>query len=69
MDYEFVKKFLNKRVKLSVAVSQNDFNYYTGKIVIVNPDYLVILDKYNTEVGVSLDTIKQISEVMYNGYH
>jgi len=63
MDKQDVQRFLNKRVQLVCVFGIDSPSiYYTGTIVGVNDECLVIHDKFNRDVSISLDSIKKVEE-------
>ena len=55
---EHLEKYKNKHIR----VITNDNRYWTGPMISISEDFLVIKDKYNREVSIKVSEVKTISE-------
>jgi len=62
MRREEVELFLNKRVRIIADFGNNNPVFYTGNIKTVNDSSLILLDKFDSLVSISLDSIKKMEE-------
>lgn len=62
MKREDVEHFLNKKVYIICEFSIGKPIFYTGTVLTINDDSIVINDKYNNRVAIALGSIKKVEE-------
>lgn len=59
---EELSKLINKKVRLTCIFGKEPI-FYTGVIISVNDNNVMILDKFQKRVIISLDSIKKVEEI------